>query len=96
MPASSAASHACSSVSQGAAMMILESVSYTHLIARAFGGLSEPVGDSARWAYPSDGFSQPPAWAAELADQVFEAGVLTEYDGTGTVTACLLYTSRCV
>lgn len=62
------------------------------MIARAFGGLSEPVGDSARWAYPSDGFSQPPAWAAELADQVFEAGVLTEYDSTGTVTATELDT----
>lgn len=53
------------------------------MLSRAFGGLSTPVGDSARWAYPAADFTDVPAWAAAELEDVFQAGIVA---GTGPTT----------
>lgn len=53
------------------------------MLSRAFGALPTPVGDTARWAYPAQNFTDIPAWAqADLAN-VFASGIVA---GTGETT----------
>lgn len=47
------------------------------MVSRAFGELSPPVGDRARWAYPADRFTDVPAWASEELENILTSGIVT-------------------
>ena len=52
------------------------------MLTRAFGGFSQPVGDSARTAAGTQGFSDTPVWAQEELTSVLASGIVTgEKDG---------------
>lgn len=53
------------------------------MLSRAFGELPAPAGDSARWAYSADNFTDVPAWAGEELANVFAAGIVA---GTSATT----------
>ena len=57
------------------------------MLARAFGELPSPIGDSARTAYPSDEFTDVPQWAESVLQDVFATGIVTEFSADGTVSA---------
>ena len=54
------------------------------MLDRAFGGLPDPVGDSARMAIPAETFSDIPEWASEAVSHVLSAGIVA-----GTGDGCL-------
>ena len=60
-----------STVTRAQALVMLE---------RAFGDLSDPVGDNARMAIPAEAFTDVPVWASEPLSDVFAAGIVA---GTG-------------
>ena len=52
------------------------------MLDRAFGGLPSPVGDSARTAAGTQGFSDTPAWGGEALTRALASGIVTgEADG---------------
>ena len=52
------------------------------MIARAFGGLPVPIGDSARTAAGAQGFADTPAWGREELSRALASGIVTgEADG---------------
>ncbi len=53
------------------------------MLSRAFGDLPEPVGDSARWAYPASNYTDLPAWAAQELENVLTSGIVA---GTSATT----------
>lgn len=53
------------------------------MLSRAFGPLPAPVGDTARWAYPTQTFTDLPAWAETELANVFQSGIVA---GTGETT----------
>ncbi len=46
------------------------------MLDRAFGGLPDPVGDSARTAIPASSFTDVPLWASDELSDVFSAGIV--------------------
>ena len=48
------------------------------MLRRAFGTLPEPVGDSARTAFPTPAFTDLPGWASAELDDVLAAGLVTD------------------
>ena len=53
------------------------------MLSRAFGELSEPVGDSARWAVDSSSMEDVPNWAKTQLANILSAGIVTP-GGEGT------------
>ncbi|MCI8478900.1 MAG: hypothetical protein HFE97_11325, partial [Oscillospiraceae bacterium] len=53
------------------------------MLSRAFGDLPEPVGDSARWAYPAANYTDLPDWAVQDLEHVFASGIVA---GTSATT----------
>ena len=61
------------------------------MLSNAFGQLPEPVGDSARIAFPAAQFTDVPNWAGKTLENVFQAGIVsgtseTTFSPKGTVT----------
>ena len=53
------------------------------MLSNAFGQLPEPVGDSARIAFPAAQFTDVPNWAGKTLENVFQAGIVS---GTSETT----------